>query len=83
MSLKICEKTLRPFYSLDKKLEKIELEEEKSKKNSTFDLFKSFESYIMKYKKLPTTDELILYLNDKYVESKKYETLPYLTEKWV
>ena len=46
-------------------------------------MFKNFESYVMKHKKLSTYLELAKYLNNKYVESKKFETLPYLTEKWV
>jgi hypothetical protein len=37
---------------------------------------------VFKYEKLPTVDELIVFLYNRFVEGKKFVTLPFQAEKW-
>lgn len=43
---------------------------------------KYFEEFLMKYKKLPNKDELLIFYYNRYVMSKKKTTLPKLIEDW-
>ena len=43
---------------------------------------KYYQGFIEKHKKFPTKDEIILFYYNRYVVANKYNTLPYLTEKW-
>ena len=38
---------------------------------------------MLKHKKLPTRDELAVFYYNRYVESGKIKTLPFLTEQWI
>jgi len=41
------------------------------------------EHFILKHKKQPTKAELAIFYYNRYVESKKKDTLPFLTEQWI
>lgn len=48
-------------------------------KKELFKGCKYIEEFIIKHKKLPTKDEIAVFYYNRYVEAKKYNTLPYLT----
>lgn len=80
---KICPKTLRLFSTYQNN--KWDSEVEKKYQVPAKNLFKGrkyFESFLRKYKRIPTKDELILFYYNRYVVRSKSSTLPYLTEVW-
>jgi hypothetical protein len=72
--VKICPKTLRPFSK--------EGQEKQVKPVGDLNEYKYFEAFVFKYEKLPTVDELIVFLYNRFVEGKKFVTLPFQVEKW-
>lgn len=80
----ICPKTLRPYYNVEggtwvdsaKKSFKVD------DINKLFKGCKYIEQYIIKYKKKPVANELILFYYNRYVEAGSYKTLPYQAEAW-
>ena len=44
--------------------------------------YKYYESFLHKYNKIPTKDELILFYYNRYVIAGKVNTLPYKIEMW-
>lgn len=77
-------KTLRPCYYVHGKTWEDCAEEAFEVKNMKrlFKGCKYIESYVLKYKKLPEVDELIAFYYNRYVESGKMETLPYMVRFW-
>lgn len=82
--IKICPKTMRPFFTVnnnkwDEKAEKaFSVPVEKMMKGQKY-----YEGFIEKHKKIPTKDEIILFYYNRYVMAEKCNTLPYLTDRWV
>jgi DNA-binding transcriptional regulator YbjK len=44
---------------------------------------KYLQEFIIKYEKQPTQAELAIFYYNRYVESGKMSTLPFLTQKWM
>ena len=79
----ICPKTFRPLSSSNG--EQWEVRAEKIYKMNSGQLFKGrryLQDFLVKYKKLPTHDELILFYYNRMVMSGKKPTLPFLTNSW-
>lgn len=74
-STKICPKTLRPYLVQNKIKEENPAQELKD--------FKYFEQFVFKYDKMPTVDELVVFLYNRYVEAGKCKTLPFQVLGWV
>lgn len=43
---------------------------------------KFFQEFVLKHERLPNYDELLIFYFNRYIESGKYSTLPYLTKQW-
>ena len=50
--------------------------------NQLFKGCKYMENYVLKYEKLPEYVELLLFYHNRYIESGKAPTLPFLTVLW-
>jgi hypothetical protein len=72
--VKICGKTLRPFH--------VENGVKEGSDEKVLREVKYFEEFLFKYEKVPNVDELVLFLYNRYVESKKYKTLPFKVREW-
>ena len=81
--IKICPKTMRPFYRINNKKWEVSAEEIFSVpvKNMMKGM-KYYQNFLAKHKKIPTKDELITFYYNRYVVANKTNTLPYLTERW-
>jgi hypothetical protein len=72
--VKICGKTLRTFH--------VENGVKEGSDEKVLREVKYFEEFLFKYEKVPNVDELVLFLYNRYVESKKYKTLPFKVREW-
>jgi hypothetical protein len=82
--VQFCPKTLRPYYTVDGRCWE-ELAKEVFHVPSIKPLFsgcKYLLNYVLKYEKKPELVELIIFYLNRYVESGKKGTLPYLAEIW-
>ncbi len=70
---KICAKTLRP-YRLENGI--------KEESGRVLREFKYFEEFVFKYEKLPSVDELMVFLYNREVETGKCKTLPFKLREW-
>jgi hypothetical protein len=76
---------MRPYYSVEG-----QQWEEQAKQafkvadpKSLFKGCKYIQEFIIKYEKKPTQAEIAIFYYNRYVESGKKGTLPFLTQKWI
>lgn len=71
---KICSKTLRPY--------RVENSIKEESAGKALREYKYFEEFVFKYEKLPTVDELVVFLYNREVEAGKCKTLPFKVREW-
>ena len=79
----ICPRTMRPYMNSHE--ERWDEHAEKCFSIPVDQMIKGqryFEQFVIKYEKLPTKDELILFYYNRYVVAGKKTTLPYKIEQW-
>lgn len=84
-NVRINPETLHPQFEVEGKSWD-EVAKKTFKVEETKELFKGcryIEDFIVKHKKQPTADELAVFYYNRYVESGKKATLPFLTQVWI
>lgn len=82
--VKLCPKTMRPYYHVAGNKTWFEAAKEKFglEPEDLFKEYKYFEALIAKHEKFPTFEELITFYYNRFIEAGKCKTLPYLVEKF-